>query len=128
MLLDGSQLNLDLQKCRKQNSFVEYLSFLPLRDQLAKKKKKRSHYYRVGIGGQFAIDAGRAAAGRDMGFHHPVGGVSLPQAASIIEKKSDDAQRLGHGPGQRCSQMVRSALHSHRLLQRPSHTPLRSSS
>ena len=40
MLLDGSQLNLDLQKCRKQNSFVEYLSFLPLRDQLAKKKKK----------------------------------------------------------------------------------------
>ena len=42
MLLDGSQLNLDLQKCRKQNSFVEYLSFLPLRDQLAKKKKKEA--------------------------------------------------------------------------------------
>ncbi len=64
-----------------------------------------------------------------MGFDHPVAGVAFPRTAAIVEKEPDDAQRFGHGPRQRCRQIVRSALHPYRLLQGPGHTPrLRSGS
>lgn len=84
--------------------------------------------YRIGVGGQFPIDARRAAARRDESLDHPVGGVSFARTTAVIEIEADNAQRFGHGPRYGGGQIVRPALDSYRLLQCPRHTALRSSS
>lgn len=83
-------------------------------------------FYRIRVGGQFSIDAWRAATGRDVGPDHPMGRITFPWAATVVKKESVNAQRFSHVPGQGGCQIIRSALDPYRLLQCPGHTPLRS--
>ena len=84
--------------------------------------------YRIRVGGEFSVDARRAATGRDVGFDRPVGRIAFARTSTVVEKESDDAQRFGHVPGQGGRQIIRSALNADRLLQSPGHTSLRSGS
>ena len=75
--------------------------------------------YEIGVGGEFAIDPGSAAALGDVGVDAPVGGVTCGNAASVVEEDGADAQSVGHDQRQRHRHLVGSARHLHALLHRP---------